>query len=123
MTGEAALQGLFQIGAPLIHGGARGAGFIAEIVAVAHEGVDGAHGLALLRREQDERVVEVLGAGARHLQAVLIRLVDGDHQSAREENATRATLPSKSPTRSTLEIAGRAPRDRKSTRLNSSHLG
>ena len=109
MVGETAFERLFHVHAPMLHGGTRGAGFVAQIVAVAHEGVDGAHGFALLGGKQDERIVEVLGAAARHAHAVSIGLFDGDHHAAREENATRATEPSNRPARSILEMAGRAP--------------
>src|ERR1035437_3857578 len=117
MAGEAALERLFHVLAPVVHGGTRGAGFVAQIVAVAHEGIDGAHSFALLGGKQDERIVEVLGAAAGHLQAVSIGLLDGDHHTARRppkrppkvEKATRATEPTSRPARSILEMAGRAP--------------
>src|SRR5690348_5721933 len=35
---------------------------VAQVVAITHERVDGAHGVALLAGEQNEGVVEVLGA-------------------------------------------------------------
>src|ERR1019366_9722893 len=110
MVGETPFERLFHIRAPLVHGGTRRAGFVAQIVAVAHEGIDGAHGFALLGGKQHERIVEVLGTATRHAQAVLIRLIDSDdHHAAREESAMRATEPSSKPTRSTREMAGRAP--------------
>src|SRR5207237_10322994 len=94
--------------APRFDGGARGAGFIAQVVAIAHEGVNGAHGFALLRGEQHERIVEVLGAGAGHAPAVVVGLFDRAHHAARVEKATRATDASSSQTRSAFEMAGRA---------------
>ncbi len=112
MVRESALQRFFHVGPPAVHGGARRAGFVAQIVAVAHESINRTHGFALLGGKQDERVVEVLGTAARHLHAVLIGLLHRDHQAARRppeaEKATRATEPSSRPTRSTLEMAGRA---------------
>src|ERR1019366_483870 len=113
MVGETPFERLFHIRAPLVHGGTRRAGFVAQIVAVAHEGIDGAHGFALLGGKQHERIVEVLGAAARHLPAVLIGLVDPDPHAARRppkvEKATRTTEPSSRLARSILEMAGRAP--------------
>src|SRR5690349_20358367 len=58
MIAEAAFERVFEFGSPALHGGAGGARLIAEVVTVAHEGVDGAHRLALLGAQQDERVVE-----------------------------------------------------------------
>src|ERR1035437_4441934 len=117
MAGEASLERLFHVLAPVVHGGTRGAGFVAQIVAVAHEGIDGAHSFALLGGEQHERIVEILGAAARHVQAVLIGLLARAHPAPRRpperppevEKATRATEPSSRPTRSNLEMAGHAP--------------
>src|ERR1035441_10375024 len=113
MVGETAFERLFHVRAPLLHGGTRRAGLVAQIVAVAHEGIDGAHGFALLGGKQHERIVEVLGAAARHVLAVSIGLFDGDRHAARRPpkvpKATRATEPSSRPTRSALEMAGRAP--------------
>ena len=83
------------------------AGLVAQVVAVAHERIDGAHGPPLLRRKQEEGIVEVLRAGARHAAAVFMRSRELFGHAARE-NATRANEPSSRPTRSGLEIAGRA---------------
>ena len=87
--------------------GARRAGLVAQVVAIAHERVDGAHGLALLRGKQHEGIVEILGAGARHAAAIFVRLVDRVHHAAREM-PSRARDPSSSATRSALQMAGRA---------------
>src|SRR5208337_3927539 len=65
MPAETALESAGELGAPAVEGRARSAGFVAQIVAMAHEGVDGAHGLALLPGKQHEGVVEILGAAAR----------------------------------------------------------
>jgi hypothetical protein len=43
-----ARQGIVERRAPLLEGGPIRAGFVAQIVAVAHEGIHGAHGIALL---------------------------------------------------------------------------
>ena len=51
---------------------------VAQIVAVAHEGVDGAHGFALREREQQEGEIEVLRLRARDLDAPLVGLFDSD---------------------------------------------
>lgn len=102
----AAGQGVFERRSPLFDGGAGCARFIAEIVAMAHEGVYRAHGVALPAREQNEGIVEVFGAGARDMAAVAVGFLEGGHHAAREK-ATRASEPSRSQTRSVLDIAGR----------------
>src|SRR5262249_10529740 len=56
MPAEAPVERVFHFVAPLADGGEVGAGLVAQIVAVAHEGIDGAHGFALLAREQQERI-------------------------------------------------------------------
>src|SRR5439155_22515415 len=55
---ESAGQRVGERGSPAIQGLAPGAGLIAQIVAIAHEGVDCAHRIALITREQDERIIK-----------------------------------------------------------------
>src|SRR5205823_10692042 len=50
---EAPFERVLQFHAPLLDRRPRGARLVAQIVAVAHERVDGAHGLALLGAQQD----------------------------------------------------------------------
>ena len=109
MPAEAALERLLEFPPPALEGRARGARLVAQIVAVAHEGIDSAHGFALLRGEQQEGVVEILGAGARHAAAVLVGLLDRVHGAARRK-AVRASEPSSSRTRSAFEMTGLAAR-------------
>ena len=112
VLGSAAGEGRIEIGLPSRDGsGAVADAFrVTEIVAVAHERVNRAHGLALRPGEQEEGVVEVFGLGARHALAEGVGLRDGHGFQAARENARRVRAPSSSPTRSTLEMAGRDPR-------------
>jgi hypothetical protein len=61
---------MIECDAPAFQRLARGAGFVAQIVAIAHERVDGVHGVALLAGQQQKRVVEILSATAGCLAAV-----------------------------------------------------
>src|SRR6516225_4020554 len=108
MIAKPSLQGLVKFGAPCVNGSFGSAGLVAQIVAIAHERVDGAHRLSLLLGKEHERVIEVLGARASHFQAILIRLFDRDHYAARAK-AMRANEPSSRRARSILDITGRAP--------------
>src|SRR5262249_51781880 len=105
---EVAVEGFFELGAPALDSGARCAGLVAQIVAIPHEGVDGAHGLALLAGEQNEGVVEVPGARAGDLKAILIGLIDRNHYAACVRKVMRKSEASNRRTRSAFEIAGRA---------------
>src|SRR5215471_789046 len=108
MSAELPFKRILEFGAPSLHRRARGARLIAQVIAVAHEGIDGAHRLALLRTEEDERIIEILRAAARDFDAIRVGPVDRRHHAAREENANRASEPSSRPTRSTLPTAGLA---------------
>src|SRR5450631_1470742 len=92
--------------APLLDGARMRAGLVAQIVAIAHEGIHGAYGIALLAGKQHEGIVEIACTGARHAAAISIGIFERGHHAARER-ATRAREPSSSQTRSTLEMAGR----------------
>src|SRR5580704_3245831 len=99
--------------APAVDGGTGCAGLIAEIVAISHEGVHRAHGILLLGREQDERVVEISGAFPGDDAAVRVRLLERGHAARRKAtlfNATLARVPISKPARSTFEILGRRER-------------
>src|SRR5262249_3783689 len=75
MATEPAHERLFQLAAPAFHSGAGGARLIAQIVTVPHEGVNGAHCPTLLRRKQQERVIEVFGSPAPDTSAVIVGAV------------------------------------------------
>src|SRR6476646_7380111 len=99
-------QRLIERGAPALQRLDRRAGLVAQVVAIAHERVDRAHGVALGAREQQEGIVEVLGAMAGHRAAVCVGTREiAAHAALR--NATRAMAPNRSRMRSPLEIAGR----------------
>src|SRR5438105_4091058 len=68
-------QGVVEGDAPALERLAGCAGLVAKVVAVAHEGVDGAHGVALVAGEKEEGVVKVLGAVAGYGSAVCVGLV------------------------------------------------
>src|ERR1700720_4856110 len=53
-----------QIPAPAVDGLARSAGSLADVIAVAHEGVDSTHRVALFAGKQQERVIEIARASA-----------------------------------------------------------
>jgi len=76
MSGEGFSKGI----APTINCRAGGAGFIAEVVAVAHESVDRAHRVLFFGREQDERVIEITGAGFGYGAAVGLGLFERSHR-------------------------------------------
>src|ERR1043166_3067561 len=85
----------------------RGAGFIAQIVAITHERVDGAHAVLLLRREKDKRIIEVFCACSRDLRAVGVRIAECH---AARPTVILATEASSSPMRSSFEMDGRRRR-------------
>ena len=101
MRAVTALQRLVERRAPLLDAGPVRACFVAQIVAIAHEGIHRAHGIALRARKQHERIVEVSGARARHATTVRVGILEHGH------NAERTSDPSISQTRSALEMAGR----------------
>src|SRR5262245_47999963 len=100
MLAEASFERLLHFGAPLLDGCAIGAGLVAEVVAVPHESIDGAHGAPLVRGKQQERIVEILGPAPRHPQAVAIRLFEIAH---RRPIATVSADRSNSRTRSAFD--------------------
>src|SRR5690349_11541322 len=51
-----------------------GGWLVAEIIAIAIESVDSAHGIPLMLIEKQEGIIEVLGARPCHLPAILIGL-------------------------------------------------
>src|ERR1700688_2712653 len=111
VSGERGGQGV----APAVHRGTGCAGLIAEIVAVAHERIDGAHGVLLIVWKEDEGVVEVSGALLRYGAAMRPGLFKRDHRMppaipAAPPKATRATVPRSKVTRSAFEILGRRDR-------------
>src|SRR5690349_11716714 len=63
---------------------------VAQIIAIAHEGVDRAHRAALGGWEQEKRIIEILGLAARDAFAPGVRLGDGH---AARENARRVRTP------------------------------
>src|SRR5439155_7504343 len=93
MCAEAAFERILHLGAPLVDGGAAGAGFVAEVVTITHERINRAHGPPLLGRKEEERVIEIFGAGARDVTAILMRPRQVFGHAAREK-ATRAREPS-----------------------------
>src|SRR5262249_49237935 len=99
-------HGVIESYAPAFERLAGGAGLVTEVVAIAHEGVDRAHGVALVAGEQKERVVEVLCAPASYCAAVAVGTIQViDHAALRK--ATRAIAPTSRRTRSPREIVGR----------------
>src|ERR1700687_6141158 len=100
IIGVVATQGLVEIGSPFFDYFAGGAFGFADVVAVAHEGVDGAHGVLLFSGEQQERVIEVAGACAGDAAA------EGVGVRFRYRHAC-ATAPSSSWMRSNFEMVGR----------------
>ena len=93
--------------APALDGGAGGARLVAQVVAIAHEGVDGAHGVALLGGQQHERVVEILGAACGPRCGNRRRTAPARASGRPREMPSAPGDPSSSPTRSSLEMAGR----------------
>jgi hypothetical protein len=104
--GGVALEDEIEVVAPLVEGFGGGVFAIGEVVAAAHEGVDGAHGEAFMAGEEEEGVVEIAGAAAGDGLAVGVGLLDGDHAA----RVTRTRLRRSRETRSSLEMAGRARR-------------
>src|SRR5258706_16251961 len=82
---------------------------VAQIVAIAHERVDGAHGVPLGSREQHEGIIKVLGAIASDSAAVAVGALDFPVHAALRK-ATRAMALNNSRSRSPREIEGRPDR-------------
>ena len=72
---------------------------LADVVAVTHEGIDGAHGVALLPRKQQEGIVEIAGARSGNVLTEGIRRL--------QVYSVFHRLPTRSCTRSNLEMLGR----------------
>ncbi len=70
MVVEFSLERLGQGGAPALDGRAGCARFIAQVVAVAHKGIDGAHGVPLRTAEEYKRVIEIFRTAPRDVPAV-----------------------------------------------------
>ena len=102
----AARERFAERGAPLLDTAPGRAGLIAQIVAIAHEGIHRAHSIALFAGEQHEGIIEISSARTGHAAAPGVRFFEGGHHAARVR-ATRASEPSNSQTRSAFEIAGR----------------
>src|SRR5689334_6671336 len=115
MIRQASGQRGFEIRAPARDGGGSVADslVVAQVVTVAHERVDRAHGQALIAFKQQKRVIEILGLGPGYALAERIRF---RKSHAARLNARRPSAPSSSPTRSTFEIDGRARSTSKSCR-------
>src|SRR5580698_603677 len=100
MASEAAFERTVQILPPALDPLARCSLAFADIVAVTHEGVDGAHAFALLAGKKQEGVIEIAGARACDALAEGIRCLEPYRVFQR--------LPTSNWTRSNLEMAGRA---------------
>src|ERR1051326_2492413 len=107
MIAETAFERVLHFQAPAVDCGVRRAWFVAQVVAVSHKCVDRAHGFALLPAQQQKRIIEVFGALAGDLAAVIVRIVNRAGHAPRRK-AARANAASSRPARSIFDIAGRA---------------